>query len=299
MKTRRLSFAVTLLPLLLPCFSALNPRISIAQPTTIDPVNRYAYGANFGWLDWYADGANGAVIGSYVCSGFIYSPNVGWINLGSGSPTNDIQYQNLSGNDFGVNLDDVGNLSGLAWGANIGWINFANSGEPRINLRTGVITGYAWSANCGWISLSNAVAYVRTDTISPGALDANGLPIAWELIYFGQTGLSPTADPTGKGMTLLEDYLAGTDPTNANSLFRITAESFSPGGTNADLRWESVRTRFYTIQSTPDLTSPDWTDSGLGLIAPSTEAATTTAGFTATNAPNRFYRVQAVRPLTP
>ena len=31
--------------------------------TTIDLVNKYAYGANLGWMDWYADGANGAVIG--------------------------------------------------------------------------------------------------------------------------------------------------------------------------------------------------------------------------------------------
>lgn len=298
MKTRQLSHAVTLLLLSLPLISALNPQLSTAQPTTIDPVNRYAYGADFGWLDWYADVATGAVIGSYVCSGYIYSANVGWINLGSGSPTNEIQYQNLSGDDFGVNLDSQGNLSGLAWGANIGWINFTNSGAPRVNLLTGQFSGYAWSANCGWISLSNAVAYVQTDTIEPGTLDTNGLPIAWELTYFGQTGLNPAADPTGKGMTLLEDYLAGTDPTNADSVFLITDETFSTGGTNAELTWDSVPTRFYSIQDTPDLTSPVWTDSGLGLITPSSAAATA-AAFTATNAPNRFYRVQAIRPLAP
>ena len=49
--------------------------------TTIDPVNKYAYGANLGWMDWRGDTANGAVIGAYVCSGYIYSANVGWINL--------------------------------------------------------------------------------------------------------------------------------------------------------------------------------------------------------------------------
>src|SRR5437588_1415892 len=54
--------------------------------TTINPTNKYAYGANIGWIDWRGDTNNGAVIGEYVCSGFIYSANVGWINLGSGSP---------------------------------------------------------------------------------------------------------------------------------------------------------------------------------------------------------------------
>ena len=266
--------------------------------TTIDSVNRYAYGANIGWLNWVGDTNNGAVIGAYVCSGYIYSANVGWINLGSGSPANGIQYQNNSATDFGVNLDGLGNLTGYAYGANIGWINFTNSGAPRINMVTGQLSGYAWSANCGWISLSNAIAYVQTDTISPGALAPDGLPIAWLLTYFGTTNVNANADPTGKGMTIGQDYLAGTDPNNVNSLLRITAESFSSGGTSAMLTWDSVPTRYYYIQKTLGLSSPVWGDSGLGLVSPSA-GSTTTSGFPDTSAPTRFYRVQAVRPLTP
>jgi hypothetical protein len=71
--------------------------------TTIDPANRHAYAANAGWLDAYADGSHGAVIGQFVCSGNLYSANAGWINLGSGSPANGIYYQNNSSSDFGVN----------------------------------------------------------------------------------------------------------------------------------------------------------------------------------------------------
>src|SRR5260221_4791763 len=92
--------------------------------TTINRVNRCAFGPNLGWTDWRADAANGAVIGEYVCSGYIYAANVGWINLGGGTPTNGIYYQNLSASDFGVNQDGLGNLRGHAYGANIGWINF-------------------------------------------------------------------------------------------------------------------------------------------------------------------------------
>ncbi len=40
-----------------------------------------------------------------------------------------------------------------------------------------------------------------------------------------------------------------------------------------------------------------WVDSGLGLVAP--DGATTTRTILDTNAPMRFYRVQAVRPLSP
>ena len=67
---------------------------SCGATTTIDAANHYAYGANFGWMDWRGDTNNGAVIGEYVCSGYLYSANVGWINLGSGSPPNGIYYQN-------------------------------------------------------------------------------------------------------------------------------------------------------------------------------------------------------------
>ena len=278
---------------------SLQPSAMLHAATTIDAANRYAYGANLGWMDWRGDTANGAVIGEYVCSGYLYSANVGWINLGSGSPTNGIYYQNLSANDFGVNQDGLGNLRGYAWGANIGWITFEQTyGKPKVNLLNGQLSGSVWSANCGWISLSNAVAYVQTDTIQQGASAPDGLPIAWLLSNFGTTNKSANADPTGKGMTITQDYLAGTDPNNANSLLRITAESFASGGIAANLTWDSVSSRFYYLQKATNLTTQVWSDSGLGLVSPSA-GPTTTAGFTDTNAPARFYRVQAVRPLTP
>src|ERR1039458_9346739 len=277
---------------------SLEPSALLHAATTIDAANRYAYGANIGWMDWRGDTNNGTVIGECVCSGYIYSANVGWINLGSDSPANQIQYQNNSAADFGVNQDGLGNLSGYAWGANIGWVNFETNGAPRVNLLTGQLSGYVWSANCGWISLSNAVAYVQTDTISPGALAPDGLPIAWLLSNFGTTNVNANADPDGDGMSNYQEYLAGTNPNDANSNLRITAESFSSGGTSATLTWNSVPTRYYYIQKTPGLSSPVWTDSGSGLVSPSA-GSTTMAGFTETSAPTRFYRVQAVRPLTP
>ena len=283
---KRLLFIAALVALALPARAA----------STIDPVNRYAYGANLGWMDWLADTNHGAVIGEYVCSGYIYAANAGWINLGSGAPTNQIYYQNLSANDFGVNQDGLGNLRGYAYGANIGWVNFESTGAPKVDLQTGRLTGSIWSANCGWISLSNSYAVVQTDTIAPGAMDSNGLPVAWELLNFGHTGVDPNADPDHDGMSNLEEYLAGTDPNNAGSRLAITAFGSTPEGTAATVMWSSVTSRYYYLQERASLSpgSP-WTDSGLGLITP--DGATTTRTTANSSAPMRYYRVLAVRPL--
>ncbi len=98
-------------------------------------------------------------------------------------------------------------------------------------------------------------------------------------------------------MSNAQEYLAGTNPNKASDYLRITAESFSPGGTNATLTWSSVLTRCYYIQETTLLNPPAaWVDSGLGLIAPDLGSSTVRSWLDG-GAPQRFYRVKAVRAL--
>lgn len=274
--------------------------ISVWAATTIDPANQYACGANLGWMDWRGDTANGTVIGEYVCSSYIYAANVGWIDLGSGSPANGIRYLNLAANDFGVNQDGLGNLRGYAYGANIGWIAFESTGAPTVDLKTGKLSGYVYSANCGWISLSNAFAFVQTDTIAAGAdTDNDGIADAWELLHFGNlTTANGASDTDHDGVSDLREYLADTDPNDPSKYLRITAFSTVPGGTTNALTWTSELTRRYYIKETLSLNPPaTWYDSGLSLIGP--DGALTTRGFIGTNALMRFFRVEAVKPLSP
>ena len=269
--------------------------LNLLGESNIDLANRYAYASNFGWIDWGMGTNQGATIGEYVCSGYIYSGNVGWINLGSGTPTNGIYYGNNSPGDFGVNNDGLGNLRGFAYGANIGWINFESMGAPKVDLLSGRLSGFVWSCNCGWISLSNAFAYVEVDSIQQGTLAPDGIPIAWLLSNFGTTNVNANADADGDGMSNLEEYLAGTDPNNANNNLRVIGFSCSSNGANVSVEWTSVPTRSYHLQNLQSLNSADWSDSGLGVI--SSGGSSTSCSLAGTNALMRYYRVQAFRPL--
>jgi len=273
---------------------------SASAESTLNATNKLASGANIGWMDWLGDTNNGAVIGEYVCSGYIYGANVGWISLGNGVPVNGIQYQNTSAPDFGVN-NYGGILLGYGYGANIGWVNFENVGAAHVDLKTGKLSGYAYGANVGWISLSNAFAFVQTDFIAPGLdSDHNGLPDAWEWEFFGHIGVDPNADPDQDGMSNLQEYLAGTNPNNPDDRLIITSVTADSYGTCVTLSWRSVPTRCYKIQERASLSSSfPWLDSGPGLIAANPAGSSTTVNLIQPVASTRFYRVQAVRPLGP
>jgi hypothetical protein len=270
--------------------------------TTINPTNKFSYGANIGWMDWRGDTNSGAVIGEYVCSGYIYSADCGWISLGSGSPANTNQYQNLSAGDFGVNHDGIGNLRGYAYGANIGWINFENTGAAKVDLSTGQLSGQVYSANCGWITLNQSFAIVQTDIIRPGTdSDGDGMADAWEMQHaLNLTTFNASSDSDGDGASDLQEYRADTDPLDGNSKLKILSPFVAFGGGNQNddfVTWTSRPTRFYMLAYRTNLTSDPWHT--LGALFPPDGATTTRDIAFGASSTQRYFRVQAVKPLSP
>ena len=51
-------------------------------------------------------------------------------------------------------------------------------------------------------------------------VDGNGLPDGWEILHFGHLGVDSNADPDHDGTINLMEYLAGTNPHDAASVFR-------------------------------------------------------------------------------
>lgn len=271
-----------------------------AQPN-VSPDQAYAWGANIGWTHWRPSSIDGAQIGEFVCSGFIYSANVGWINLGGGRPANGIHYRNDSATDFGINHDQLGHLSGLAYGANIGWINFDADGKPVIDLLTGNLSGFVYGANVGWINLGDASFSLKVDSISGDAdSDHDGIPDAWELIHAGNLAtFGANTDFDHDGSTDLEEYLAGTDPNDPNDHLQIFEFSVNNEKGAIRLSWTTQPSRQYQIQMRPRFGGGSiWTDSGLGLQTADGPWLSKTLSIVI-DPTQSFFRVQSVRPLAP
>jgi len=59
------------------------------------------------------------------------------------------------------------------------------------------------------------------DPMQPDAIedaDGDGLPDAWEILWFGNLNQGPDDDPDREGITNRDEQSAGTDPTNPNSI---------------------------------------------------------------------------------
>lgn len=278
------------------CFAAAasGQQPSIATALT----NRCAWGANIGWINARPNPVDGAVIGEYVCWGYLYAGNIGWIRLGTGMPTNGYRYSNESHTDWGVNHDGLGNLRGLAWSANAGWIQFEDTGGPSVNLVNGDLSGYAWGANIGWISLSNQQGAVRTLWLDSGPdTDGNGIPDAYEYMWVGNTGIfTAVSQSDSDGISDKDEYTMGTCPTNGDSYLRILNLAQAGAPNTMDVTWTTERRRHYYLDIGPAVTDgAPWFDSGLGLLVPGGSVMTRPVYYGSLT--QMFWRVRPVVPL--
>jgi hypothetical protein len=121
--------------------------------------------------------------------------------------------------------------------------------------------------------------------------DGDGIPDWWMIKYFGHpTGQAydhslASDDADGTGMSNLQKYLAGLNPTNPNSLFLLSASV--PATNTIDLGWLANPGMKYQVQYTTNLNDPVW------LTAPGNVRVLQNQGYLLTPMiqPCSFYRV--------
>jgi len=89
--------------------------------------------------------------------------------------------------------------------------------------------------------------------------DGDGIPDWWMIQYFGhptgQAGDLSLAqdDADGDGMSNLQEYLAGTDPTNRQSALRMITVTVIKPGPELDVSWSSVSNKIYFLERSSNL----------------------------------------------
>ena len=91
--------------------------------------------------------------------------------------------------------------------------------------------------------------------------DNDGLPGCWEAHFFGDPlSVDPHEDADGDGVTNLEEHLAGTDPTQSESVFHIERIVSQTDG-SIHITFDTTPGRLYSIQHNNNLNDEGgWTN---------------------------------------
>ncbi len=182
------------------------------------------------------------------------------------SSATDLQGQTPAGNYLRLTGLTAGSIKVLSGGGSESWASAGNGSRTRLN----------------------GLQIVELLT-PPGP---HGVPVAW-LASKGLTGDPATeelADPDGDGQATWEEYYGGSNPTNSNSVFRITNAQWQGG--DLQLTWygstnNGVTTPFQIFRAT-NLVNGTWTMVAGNL----TRAANGTNQWTDMAAPlTAYYRV--------
>ena len=187
------------------------------------------------------------------------------------------------------NDNSIGTVSNWFW-------DFGDSGTTNVTTSSVVHTYAAGVYNV--MLVATGPAGVSTN-IKAGYITALTPFQSWQIQYFGSTtnpAAAANVDADGDGQNNLAEFLAGTDPTNGASAFRITA--ITTQGTNVFISWTMGAGTTNALQVTSgDLVGGYATNGFINIFSVTNTVGTTTNYLDiggATNVPVRYYRVRLV-----
>ena len=99
---------------------------------------------------------------------------------------------------------------------------------------------------------------VKVRLLGGDDVDGDGLPDIWESEFFPSSVAAVAGyDSDGDGQSNIQEYYAGTNPTNVTSVFRVSLDMsnlFVPDG-GMIVEWNAVEGRYYNVLWAPDLQS--------------------------------------------
>ena len=132
---------------------------------------------------------------------------------------------------------------------------------------------------------SVAAAHFDSEGASAPDFDNDGLPDAWELLYFGDpTNANPSAIASNGVNTLLETYIAGLDPIDPADLLEAVLTDGSV------IQWGSVSGRVYSVWWSSDLRLESFQPLQTNIFWPQSSYTNPASGSKA------FYRIEVQLP---
>ncbi|MFH0909529.1 MAG: hypothetical protein V1929_12285 [bacterium] len=175
------------------------------------------------------------------------------------------------GSRVGADLSKAWGVSGSFWGdpgydaptTNNLW-PFPNEAQIQSDFRAFDNTSDEWRGFCApGMTLTR---YLWEYLGRPADSDDDRLPDWWEWLYFGSaTGAVASTDNDADGHTAGQEYVAGTDPTNVNSVFEFASVGCVTAG--ATITWPSVSNRVYSISRGTNLSDSAFAPLNTNLVA--------------------------------
>ncbi|NOS70893.1 MAG: hypothetical protein HOP33_13300 [Verrucomicrobia bacterium] len=153
--------------------------------------------------------------------------------------------------------------------------------------RTIVFQSYASDLTENDFNNARDVFVLRLDA---GDSDVDGIADDWELAYFGNLLRNGSGDFDGDDHTDLQEFLAGTDPTNTGSILRVMTITSLAG--SATILWIATPGKNYRVQFKAELNDPGWTDL-FGIVTATSSSASRMDDSVGADG-QRFYRVVLV-----
>lgn len=138
--------------------------------------------------------------------------------------------------------------------------------------------------------------YSNIANAATAATIGDGIPGYWRYQYFGDgtrvvPGSEADADFNGNGISNLNEYLAGTDPTNAINALIPTLQRTGINREDVTISFPTITGKTYLVETTASLTTPVvWTRFASDITGTTGSSAQVTDPHTIGTVPQRFYR---------